>query len=201
MAKLYLYYSSMNAGKSTALLQASYNYQERGMHTLLLTPAVDDRYGDGRVTSRIGLQADAEIFTASKDLFKKIEASHLQQAIHCVLVDEAQFLTRAQVIGLGKVCDYLDIPVLAYGLRTDFQGELFPGSAILLAISDVLREIRTICWCGRKATMVVRLDGDGRILEDGDQVAVGGEESYVSLCRRHWDDRELGPNSQLRMFL
>ena len=191
----------MNAGKSTVLLQASHNYRERGMHTMLLTAALDDRTGIGKIGSRIGLEADAETFADGDNLFERVESSHEERPINCVLVDEAQFLSPEQVWQLCRVSDRLGIPVMCYGLRTDFQGKLFPGSAELLALADSLREIRTICWCGRKATMVVRLGEDGRILEDGDQVSIGGEESYVSLCRRHWEDRDVGPNNQLKMFL
>lgn len=201
VAKLYFSYSAMNAGKSTALLQASHNYRERGMHTFLLTAALDDRVGAGVIGSRIGLQQEAETFATDDDLFSRIRDLHEDKNFACVLIDEAQFLTDKQVWQLARVADRLGVPIMCYGLRTDFQGQLFPGSATLLAIADVLREIRTICWCGHKATMVVRLDGDGRILEQGDQVSIGGEESYVSLCRRHWEDRELGPNSQLKMFI
>ena len=191
----------MNAGKSTVLLQASHNYQERGMHTLLLTAALDDRSGVGTIGSRIGLEANAETFAEGDDLFQRAEVHHQQQPINCLLVDEAQFLSEEQVWQLCRVADRLGIPVMCYGLRTDFQGKLFPGSAQLLALADTLREIRTICWCGRKATMVVRLDERGRVLDEGEQVSIGGEESYVSLCRRHWEDRNIGPNSQLKMFL
>lgn len=191
----------MNAGKSTVLLQASHNYRERGMHTLLLTAALDDRMGKGKIGSRIGLTAEAETFALEDDLFALIETAHEAQNLSCVLVDEAQFLSEKQVWHLCRVADRLGIPVMAYGLRTDFQGKLFPGSAALLALADNLREIRTICWCGRKATMVVRLDGEGRIIDEGEQVSIGGEESYVSLCRRHWEDRDIGPSSQLKMFL
>lgn len=191
----------MNAGKSTVLLQASHNYRERGMHTMLLTAALDDRTGIGKIGSRIGLDAEAETFAEGDNLFARVENAHEEKPINCVLVDEAQFLSPEQVWQLCRVSDRLGIPVMCYGLRTDFQGKLFPGSAELLALADSLREIRTICWCGRKATMVVRLDEEGRILEDGDQVSIGGEESYVSLCRRHWEDRDVGPNSQLKMFL
>lgn len=201
MAKLYFSYSAMNAGKSTVLLQASHNYRERGMNTYLLTAGLDDRVGVGKIGSRIGLEQEADIFKAGDDLYSRISESHNENSITCVLVDEAQFLTDPQVWQLARVADRLGIPVMCYGLRTDFQGNLFPGSSRLLAIADVLREIRTICWCGRKATMVVRLDGEGRVLDEGDQVAIGGEESYVSLCRRHWDDRDVGPEGQLKMFL
>lgn len=186
MAKLYFYYSSMNAGKSTALLQASYNYRERGMNTLVLTPSIDDRYGKGVVTSRIGLQAEAVLVHPEEDLFKKIEALHASEALHCVLVDEAQFLSREQVLQLGRVCDYQDIPVLAYGLRTDFRGEPFEGSKYLLALSDNLKEIKAICHCGSKATMVLRQDENGRAIRKGESVEIGGNDRYVSMCRRHF---------------
>lgn len=201
MAKLYFNYSAMNAGKSTVLLQASHNYRERGMQTLLLTARLDDRAGIGTIGSRIGLEAQAQTFEAGDDLFKRVEERLTEGPLACVLVDEAQFLSRDQVWNLARVADRLGVPVMCFGLRTDFQGELFPGSAALLALADNLREIRTICWCGRKATMVVRLDGEGRILEEGDQVAIGGEERYVSLCRRHWDSRDIGPNGQLQISL
>jgi len=191
MAKLYFSYSAMNAGKSTVLLQASYNYHERGMRTLLLTAAVDDRKGQGVIASRIGLEQPAEIFQPEDNLFEQIEAAQSQAPVNCVLVDEAQFLTGAQVWQLARVADDLSIPVMCYGLRTDFQGKLFPGSAELLAIADSLREIRTICWCGSKATMVVRMDGNRRVIEDGEQVVIGGEDAYISLCRRHWLARKL----------
>ncbi|WP_430514283.1 thymidine kinase [Pannonibacter phragmitetus] len=193
MAKLYFNYSSMNAGKSTVLLQASYNYVERGMRTLLLTAAVDDRAGVGRISSRIGLTAEADIFRAGDDLLDHIRKAHEANPIDAVFVDEAQFLTEEQVWQLAHASDRLGMPVMCFGLRTDFQGKLFPGSKALLALADSLKEIKTICWCGRKATMVARLDGSGRIVEEGEQVVIGGEESYVSLCRRHWVDRDLGP--------
>ena len=186
MAKLYFYYSSMNAGKSTALLQASYNYRERGMHTMVLSPAVDDRYGEGLVTSRIGLQAEAEAVAENENLYDKVAAAHSSEAVHCVLIDEAQFLTREQVLQLGEVCDQLDIPVLAYGLRTDFLGEPFEGSKYLLAIADNLKEIKAICHCGAKATMVVRLDESGRAVTQGEKIQIGGNDRYVSMCRRHF---------------
>ena len=201
MAKLYFHYSAMNAGKSTLLLQASHNYRERGMNTLLLTARLDDRAGIGTIASRIGLDAEAHPFGPDDDLFAFVEREGEAAPIHCVLVDEAQFLSEAQAWQLARVADRQGVPVMAYGLRTDFQGKLFPGSAALLAIADTLREVRTICWCGRKATMVVRLDGEGRVLEEGAQVAIGGEESYVSLCRRHWSERDVGPRAQLRIAL
>ncbi len=186
MAKLYFYYSSMNAGKSTALLQSSYNYQERGMRTLVLAPALDDRFGVGRVTSRIGLEAEAVPFGQDEDLLSLVQADAETAPLHCVLVDEAQFLTKAQVYQLGEVCDRLKIPVLSYGLRTDFLGEPFEGSKYLLAWADDIKEIKAICHCGRKATMVIRADAQGRALSRGSQVQIGGNEQYVSLCRAHF---------------
>jgi thymidine kinase len=186
MAKLYFYYSSMNAGKSTALLQASYNYQERGMNTLVLTPSIDNRYGAGKVTSRIGLQADAEVIGPTEDVFEKVKTASESGSLHCVLVDEAQFLSKAQVQQLGMISDHLNLPVLAYGLRTDFRGEPFEGSKYLLALADNLKEIKAICHCGSKATMVVRLDDDGHAITSGDSVAIGGNDQYVSMCRLHF---------------
>ncbi|MEX0955930.1 MAG: thymidine kinase [Rhizobiaceae bacterium] len=190
MAKLYFHYSTMNAGKSTALLQASYNYRERGMTTLLFIAALDDRAGRGRIGSRIGLSAEAEIFGTDDDLFAKVAEIQASQPVHCVFIDEAQFLTEDQVWQLARVADRLNVPVMCYGLRTDFQGNLFPGSNTLLAIADELREIRTICRCGRRATMVVRLGPDGKVLHQGAQIDIG-DDKYVSLCRRHWDE-EMG---------
>ena len=176
----------MNAGKSTSLLQSSYNYRERGMNTLVLTPALDNRHGVGKVTSRIGLETDAKAFTPEHDLLNLISTAHANNALHCVLVDEAQFLTREQVYQLGEVTDSLDIPVLTYGLRTDFRGEPFGGSKYLLAWSDNLRELKAICHCGAKATMVIRLDESGNPVKEGSQVEIGGNDRYVSLCRRHF---------------
>ena len=184
MAKLYFHYSTMNAGKSTLLLQASYNYRERGMQTLLLTAALDDRAGQGRIASRIGISADALVFASTDDLFALIAEQGADCT--CIFVDEAQFLTADQVWQLARVADDLSIPVMCYGLRVDFRGQLFPGSAALMALADDLREVRTICHCGRKATMVIRRDADGRAITEGAQVQIGGNETYVSLCRRHW---------------
>lgn len=184
MAKLYFHYSTMNAGKSTLLLQASYNYHERGMQTFLLTAAIDDRAGAGVISSRIGIQAPAMTFTRDTDLFELIAREGRNAA--CIFLDEAQFLTDAQVWQLARVADDLGQPVMCYGLRVDFQGKLFPGSAALLALADDLREVRTICFCGRKATMVIRQDEDGAALHEGAQVQIGGNETYVSLCRLHW---------------
>ncbi len=186
MAQLYFYYSAMNAGKSTSLLQSSYNYQERGMNTLVFTAAVDDRFGVGKISSRIGLEAEAEIFAPDDNLLERIRRIAGQQPIHCVLMDEAQFLTKAQVAQLTDVVDGLGIPVLAYGLRTDFLGELFEGSRYLLAWADKLVELKTVCHCGRKANRVVRLNEDGAPVVEGDQVAIGGNDKYVSMCRKHF---------------
>ncbi|MDH3352189.1 MAG: thymidine kinase [Gammaproteobacteria bacterium] len=192
MAKLYFYYSSMNAGKSTALLQSSYNYRERGMNTLVLAPEFDDRYGAGKVTSRIGIEADAATFRPTDDLLKIVQAQSKDDPLHCVLIDEAQFLTKEQVFQLGEVTDTLNIPVLAYGLRTDFQGEPFEGSKYLLAWSDNLKELKAICHCGSKATMVVRFDESGNAVTEGSQIEIGGNDRYVSMCRKHFKEKYLG---------
>ncbi|MGJ8698174.1 MAG: thymidine kinase [Verrucomicrobiaceae bacterium] len=186
MAKLYFYYSAMNAGKSTTLLQSSYNYQERGMGTLLLTPEIDQRAGIGKIASRIGLEAEAETFNQDDDLHALVEGREVDPAIACVLIDEAQFLTRPQVGQLAQVADDLDIPVLCYGLRTDFQGNLFPGSAALLGWADNLTELKTICHCGCKATMNLRTDEKGKAIKEGSQVEIGGNERYVAMCRKHF---------------
>ena len=184
MAKLYFYYSAMNAGKTTTLLQSAYNYHERGMRTLILTPALDNRFGDGVVASRIGLKANARRFSGDEDLLALVEHEIAERgALNCVFVDEAQFLSKAQVWQISDVVDRLNIPVLAYGLRTDFRGELFEGSRYLLAWADNLEEIKTICHSGRKATMVVRVDERGRAVTDGPQVEIGGNERYVSVSR------------------
>ncbi len=196
MAKLYFYYSSMNAGKSTSLLQSSYNYRERGMSTLILAPAIDNRYGVGRVRSRIGLEAEATTFNRADDLFDIVETCLQEDPLHCVMVDEAQFLTKAQVFQLGEVSDRLGIPVLAYGLRTDFRGEPFEGSQYLLAWSDVLTELKAICHCGSKATMVIRLDADGNAITEGSQVEIGGNNRYVSMCRKHFKENFLRQKMQ-----
>ena len=186
MAKLYFYYSAMNAGKSTVLLQSSYNYQERGMRTMLFAPVVDQRAGIGRIASRIGLSSNAHAFSSTDDLFRRVLTQHGEDGLACVLIDEAQFLTRAQVEQLCKVADKLDIPVLCYGLRTDFQAQLFAGSAALLALADDLIELKTICHCGRKATMNLRVGPDGKGLKEGEQIEIGGNERYVAMCRRHY---------------
>ena len=188
MAKMYFYYSSMNAGKSTNLLQSSYNYQERGMNTLVLAPAFDDRFGAGKVTSRIGIETEAQTFRNDTDLLDVVTAANEERRVHCVLVDEAQFLTKDQVFQLSELTDKLNIPVLAYGLRTDFQGEPFEGSKYLLAWSDNLKELKAICDCGRKATMVLRMDEQGHAVTEGSQVEIGGNDRYVSMCRKHFKE-------------
>lgn len=185
MAKLYFYYSTMNAGKSTALLQASHNYGERGMRTLVYTARLDDRAG-GRVASRIGISAEARHFAPGQDLFDEIRGELVSGPLACVLVDEAQFLSVAHVQQLARVVDELGVPVLCYGLRTDFLGRLFEGSAQLLAWADNLVELKTVCHCGRKATMVVRVRPDGLVERSGAQVEIGGNDRYVPLCRRHF---------------
>ncbi|WP_460273957.1 thymidine kinase [Celeribacter sp. ULVN23_4] len=186
MAKLYFQYSTMNAGKSTLLLQASYNYRERGMDTYLITAKFDDRAGDGRIGSRIGIGSEADTFEEGEDLFAKIERRLAEGPVACIFIDEAQFLTKEQVWQLARVVDDLRVPVMCYGLRVDFQGNLFPGSAALLALADEMREVRTICHCGKKATMVVRMSESGMVLTEGAQVEIGGNERYESLCRKHW---------------
>jgi thymidine kinase len=184
MAKFYFYYSAMNAGKTTTLLQSAYNYHERGMRTLILTPALDNRFGEGVVASRIGLKANAVRFGGEEDLLALVQQDiAVRGPLHCVFVDEAQFLSKAQVWQLSDVVDKLNVPVLAYGLRTDFRGELFEGSRYLLAWADNLDEIKTICHTGRKATMVVRVDEQGRAVTEGPQVEIGGNDRYVSVSR------------------
>ncbi len=193
MAKLYFYYSAMNAGKSTILLQSSYNYQEKGMETLVYSPAFDNRFGEALVASRIGLKAEAIPFDADVNIYEDIAKKIKRPAhkIRCVLVDEAQFLTKAQVDQLAQAVDEFHLPVLTYGLRTDFQGELFPGSARLLSIADELHEIKTICHCGSKATMVLRLNAQGKPVKSGAQVEIGGNDKYVSVCRKHFNQEIL----------
>jgi thymidine kinase len=192
VAKLYFYYASMNAGKSTNLLQADFNYRERGMATMLFTAAIDDRFAAGTITSRIGLSAPATPFDTATDIAAQVAARHDTTPIACVLVDEAQFLTDAQVDQLAWLADTLGVPVLAYGLRTDFQGRLFPGSARLLALADSLIEIKSVCACGRKATMNLRVDDSGRPIAQGAQTEIGGNDRYVALCRRHFSEALAG---------
>ncbi|MCK6261972.1 thymidine kinase [Vibrio sp. ZSDE26] len=188
MAQMYFYYSAMNAGKSTTLLQSSFNYQERGMTPVIFTAALDDRYGIGKVSSRIGLQSEAQLFRSETNLYEEI--AHLNEAEkrHCILIDECQFLSKEQVYQLTEVVDKLNIPVLCYGLRTDFLGELFEGSKYLLSWADKLVELKTICHCGRKANMVIRTDEAGNAIAEGDQVAIGGNDRYVSACRLHYKE-------------
>ena len=186
MAKLYFNYSTMNARKSTSLLQASHNYRERGMQTYLMTAKMDTRAGKGKIASRIGIEENSDTFSPQEDLFEKIKIKLKKDKISCILLDEAQFLTKDQVWALARAVDDLGVPIMCYGLRVDFMGELFPGSAALLALADEMREIRTICHCGKKATMVVRLDSTGKAMTAGDQVQIGGNETYLSLCRKHY---------------
>ena len=186
MAKLYFSYSTMNAGKSTVLLQASHNYGERGMKTMLFTAELDNRSKVGNISSRIGLSEKASTFNNDDNLFSSVEERLITDKISCVFVDEAQFLTEKQVWELSDVVEILNIPVMCFGLRTDFQGKLFEGSSSLLAIADELKEIKTICHCGKKANMVVRVDSNGKVLKEGAQIEIGGNEKYISLCRKHW---------------
>ncbi|MEN8778247.1 MAG: thymidine kinase, partial [Glaciecola sp.] len=186
MAQLYFYYSAMNAGKSTALLQSAYNYEERGMRSEIFTAQLDNRFGEGKVTSRIGLAKPAHLFDSDTQLFQHIEALHQDQPLNAVFIDEAQFLSKAQVMQLIHVVDDLDIPVLAYGLRTDFLGETFTGSHYLLAWADKLTELKTVCHCGRKANFVVRVDEQGYAIRHGEQVEIGGNDRYESMCRKHF---------------
>ena len=186
MAKLYFSYSTMNAGKSTVLLQASHNYGERGMKTMLFTAELDNRSKVGNISSRIGLSEKASTFNNDDNLFSSVKKRLNTDKISCVFVDEAQFLTKKQVWELSDVVEILNIPVMCFGLRTDFQGKLFEGSSSLLAIADELKEIKTICHCGKKANMVVRVDSNGRVLKEGAQIEIGGNEKYISLCRKHW---------------
>jgi thymidine kinase len=202
MAKLYFYYAAMNAGKSTTLLQADFNYRERGLATMLYTAAVHDRSGYGVIDSRIGLRARAHTYGATTDIRGEVEEEITRRRVDCILLDEAQFLTRAQVLALASICDELDIPVLAYGLRTDFQGELFEGSGALLALADALVELKAICECGRKATMNLRVDKDGLAVRAGAQTEIGGNDRYLALCRRHFFERlREAEERQLRLGL
>ena len=196
MAKLYFYYAAMNAGKSTILLQASHNYIERGMSTHLFVPAIDDRYAKNQVTSRIGIHAPASTFDETFDFFDDLSSCNKKQSIQCVFVDEAQFLTKAQVKQLAQVVDQLNIPVLTYGLRADFRGEPFEGSLYLLILSDVLFEIKTVCYCGRKAIMSLRIEQDGQPARQGAQIEIGGNERYIAVCRYHFYNPHLRPQTK-----
>ncbi|WNC70626.1 thymidine kinase [Thalassotalea psychrophila] len=186
MAQLYFYYSAMNAGKSTSLLQSSYNYIERGMNTKVFTAQLDNRFGVGKVTSRIGIESDAIMFNKASDLFQQTNEMLTSEQIHCILIDEAQFLTKQQVLQLTEIVDKLSIPVLAYGIRTDFLGETFTGSASLLAWADKLVELKTVCHCGRKANFIIRFDSNGKAVTQGEQVQIGGNDVYESVCRQHF---------------
>ena len=192
MAKLYFNYSSMNAGKSTMLLQANHNYLERGMKPQIYTSDLDNRFGKGEIVSRIGLKYKSNIFNTKTSIYEEILTFRDNDEVDCVLIDEAQFLTKNQVFQLGQIVDELNIPVLAFGIRTDFQGNLFEGSKFLLAWADNLKEIKTVCHCGRKATMVLRLNEEGLIVTDGSQIEIGGEEKYVSVCRKHFQAKDIG---------
>ena len=193
MAKLHFYYSAMNAGKSTTLLQSSYNYNERGMDTLLYTPIVDDRYGAGKITTRIGLQSDAMAIDKHFDIFASVEKKLANNPnIKCVLIDEAQFLTKKQVEELTRIADFLNLPVLTYGIRSDFQAEPFEGSTYLLALADNIIELKTICHCGKKAIMNMRIDKDGNVVTEGEQIDIGGNERYIATCRKHFRLKKAG---------
>ena len=191
MAKLYFNYSSMNAGKSTALLQADYNYRERGMTTILFTSSNDERYGKNEIVSRIGISAPAAYFFENTNLYETFVKQSKTKPIDCVLIDEAQFLSKEQVHQLGRIVDELNTPVLTFGIRTDFQGELFEGSKYLLAWSDNIKEIKTVCHCGSKATMVIRINSKGDIILQGSQIEVGGNESYIPVCRKHFNLKQI----------
>ncbi len=190
MAKLYFYYSAMNAGKTTTLLQSAYNYHERGMNTLVLKPSIDDRHTKTKVRSRIGLETNAVSFSSEDNLLALAKKVNNKTPLSCVLLDEAQFLTKKQVFELGEVVDRLDVPVLTYGLRTDFKGEPFDGSLNLLAWADELIEIKTVCHCGKKATMVLRIDKKGKPAIQGKQILIGGNDSYISVCRKHFKSKK-----------
>lgn len=189
MAKVYFYYAAMNAGKSTTLLQSSFNYRERGMNTMLFAAKIDDRYQEGTITSRLGIQAAASVFDSETNIFARVQAAHAKEPLHCVLVDEAQFLTHRQVKQVMAVADSLSIPVLCYGLRTDFQAQLFEGSQWLLALADELVELKTICECGKKAIMNMRIDGEGRAVTEGESIEIGGNDRYIAVCRKHFMQR------------
>ena len=193
MAKLYFHYSSMNAGKSTALLQANHNYIERGMHPVLYTAKLDDREGEGKIRSRIGIKQEAETFAEDEDLYQVVEAMNKERRVDCLLIDEAQFLSKEQVSQLGRLVDEEGIPILTYGIRTDFLGETFEGSRYLMAWADEIKEIKTICHCGKKATMNARVDVSGKMEKEGAQIEIGGNERYVSLCRACFVQGRTGP--------
>ncbi len=193
MAALHFIYSTMNAGKSTALLQASHGYRERGLETMVFTSSKDDRYGESEVVSRVGLRSPAHTYSESDNILKMVHDENEKHELSCILIDEAQFLTKDQIKQLGKIVDELKITVMAFGIRTDFQGELFEGSKYLLAWADKLKELRAVCHCGSKATMIVRVSEDGSIMRSGDQVEIGGNERYLSLCRKCFYSGTIGP--------
>lgn len=195
MAKLYFYYSAMNAGKTTTLLQSSFNYQERGMNTMLFTAAIDDRFGFAKITSRIGLEAQAHVFESETDMFDAVSKELRKRRIHCIFVDEAQFMSKDQVFQLASVVDDLNIPVLCYGLRTDFQANLFTGSQWLLALADELHELKTICKSGSKATMNLRVDADGNAVREGESVEIGGNDRYIAVSRRVFMEKMREPEA------
>ena len=194
MAKLYFNYSSMNAGKSTMLLQANHNYLERGLMPVIYTSHLENRFSKNEIVSRIGLKHKSNIFTTKTDIYKDISKLSDKVSVDCLLIDEAQFLTKDQVKQLGIIVDKLDIPVMTFGIRTDFQGNLFEGSKYLLAWADNLKEIKTICHCGRKATMVLKINSSGKIILEGTQIDIGGQEKYVSVCRKHFFEKNIGTN-------
>lgn len=194
MAKLYFNYSSMNAGKSTMLLQANHNYLERGLMPVIYTSHLENRFSKNEIVSRIGLKHKSNIFTTKTDIYKDISKLSDKFSVDCLLIDEAQFLTKDQVKQLGIIVDKLDIPVMTFGIRTDFQGNLFEGSKYLLAWADNLKEIKTICHCGRKATMVLKINSSGKIILEGTQIDIGGQEKYVSVCRKHFFEKNIGTN-------
>lgn len=192
MAQLYYRYSTMNAGKSIELIKVAYNYEERGKRVLTLVPAVDDRYGTGLITSRIGLQREAVVVSEETDILDLFVEKNDDRKIDCVLIDECQFLKKHHVEELVEIVDGYEIPVLAYGLKNDFRNRLFEGSYYMLIYADKIEEIKTICWCGRKATMVARIV-DGKVVKQGEQIQIGGNDMYVSLCRKHYNDGRIGP--------
>jgi thymidine kinase len=194
MAKLYFYYSAMNAGKSTMLLQSAYNYNERGMDTLIFVPAIDHRHGKGKISSRLGLSADAVTFDNEFNLYEYVKnQKNTNPKLNCILIDEAQFLSKQQVWQLTEIVDQLNLPVLAFGIRSDFKGEPFSGSLELLVLADNIVELKTICFCGKKAIMNTRIDANGRVIRDGAQIEIGGNESYISTCRKHFKETEIIP--------
>ncbi len=193
MAQLYYRYSTMNAGKSIELIKVAYNYEERGQRVMTLLPAIDDRYGVGVITSRIGIQREAMLVKDDTNILELFLAEKEKGNIDCVLIDECQFLRKHHVEELIEIVDTFNVPVMAYGLKNDFRNQLFEGSYYMLIYADKIEEIKPICWCGRKATMVARVV-DGKIVKQGEQIVIGGNDMYVSLCRKHYNDGRLGPD-------